>query len=81
MRRSQVRGSTRHADRSIKTSVSVPSSATDRAARGQRGDGRKLEELRWETSRTPKPSTRSTIEVILKPFARARNDVDANQSS
>ena len=27
------------------------------------------------------PGTRSTIEVMLKPFARARNDVDANQSS
>ena len=31
--------------------------------------------------RTPKQSTRSTIEVMLKPFARARNDLDANQSS
>ena len=32
-------------------------------------------------ARRPKQYTRSTIEVMLKPFARARNDVDANQSS
>ena len=32
-------------------------------------------------ARRTKQYTRSTIEVMLKPFARARNDVDANQSS
>ena len=47
---------------------------------GQRGGGRNRM-LWWETSRTPKERTRSTIKVMLKPFARARNDVDANQSS
>ena len=51
-----------------------------REVHGQRGDGRNRK-LRWETSRMPKQRTRSTIEVMLKPFARAKNDVDANQSS
>ena len=76
MRRSQVRGSIRHADRSIETSVSVPRSA-------HRSDGRKLEELWWETSWTPKQSTRSTIEVMLKPFAmpEQEDDMDVNQNS
>ena len=32
-------------------------------------------------ARRRKQHTRSTIEVMLKAFARARNDVDANQSS
>ena len=50
-----------------------------REVHGQRGDGRNRK-LRWETSQTPKQRTRSTIEVMLKPFARARNDVDANRA-
>ena len=32
-------------------------------------------------ARRPKQHTRGTIEAMLKPFARARNDVDAKQSS
>ena len=42
---------------------------TDHEAHGQCGDSRNRK-LRWETSLTPKQSTRSTIEVMPKPFAR-----------
>ena len=39
-----------------------------------------LEELWRDVRPEAEAYTRSTIEVVLKPFARARNGVDANQS-
>ena len=55
---------------------------TDHVAHGQTQRWQQNSKVFGGTyARKPKQYTRSTIEVMLKSFARARNDVDANQSS